>query len=338
MSELSTARTAPAAVGIDGGGTSTRVLLVDADGATLGLGKSGSGNLHDVGEARLRAHIDDAWRRAWAQVNGGAGSEPERLGAAFCAMASVGTPGNRETIQRVVAEVGVAALDDVEVDVDLAGALAGGLGGTPGIAIIAGTGSSCFGRDAAGSTFQSGGWGSLLDDVGGATWIGTQAMVAAVRAFDGRGPSTTLFDAVLAHFSLSHMRELLPKVDADGTTRAARAQLAKLVTEAHLGGDEVSRDILVRGADALAECAEAVAGKLAFSPDSPLEVVATGGLAENFEPYRALIHQSVEERIPRATCVLPRHTNVEGAAMLALARLQTGRSGAGIGAGKRASG
>ncbi|WP_419190706.1 N-acetylglucosamine kinase [Saltatorellus ferox] len=307
----------PIAVGIDGGGTSTRALLMNAEGVTLGVGTSGSGNLHDMGPERLRAHLDEAWRGAWAA----AGEAPRPADAVFCAMASVGTPGNRETVQRLVAEVGVAPLERVEVDIDLAGALAGGLGGGHGIALIAGTGSSCYGRDKSGATFQSGGWGSLLDDVGGATWIGTQAMVAAIRDFDGRGAATTLTSRVMEHFGLQHMRELLPKVDADGAARSARAQLAKLVTTAAQDGDATALEILGRGADALAECVEAVERRLDFVSDATLEVVATGGLAENAGQYLELIHAAVQRRVPKAVCITPRMSNVEGAAMLARARL-----------------
>ena len=172
MSEPS--RSGAVAVGIDGGGTSTRVLLVDGEGRRLGEGQSGSGNLHDVGESQLQVHVDEAWRGAWAA----AGTEPRVAESVFCAMASVGTPGNRETVRDLVARVGVGAPGAVEVDIDLVGALAGGLGGGDGIVLIAGTGSSCFGRDRSGRTFQSGGWGSLLDDVGSATWLGTGAMIA----------------------------------------------------------------------------------------------------------------------------------------------------------------
>ena len=311
----------PIAVGIDGGGTSTRVLIMDAEGETLGLGQSGSGNLHDIGAQQLTEHIDEAWRSAWAQV----GAPPRAANAVFCAMASVGTSNNRETVQEIVANVGVAELERITVDIDLAGALAGGLGGGHGIALIAGTGSSCYGKDRTGAAFQSGGWGSLLDDVGGATWIGTQAMVAAVRASDARGPATSLTGAIMDHFEIDHMRELLPKVDGDGSARAARAQLAKLVTGAALEGDEAAVDILVRGAEALAECALAVAQSLNFSADERIEVVATGGLAENSAHYRELIHRAVTEHVPRAVCVLPRMSNVEGAAMLARAQMTAAR-------------
>lgn len=307
------------AVGVDGGGTHTRVLIVDGAGRRLGAGESGCGNLHDVGPVDLARHIGEAWRAAWRA----AGQTPRSADSVFCAMASVGTPGNRETVRRVVAEVGVGAPGHVEVDIDLVGALSGGLGGGPGIALIAGTGSSCFGRDAGGRTFQSGGWGSLLDDVGSATWLGTQAMVAAIRAFDGRGPATALEAHVIEHFALGHMRELLPKIDGPGAARAERARLARLVTAAAADGDAVAQGLLKDGAEALAECVEAVWRTLDFG-DAPVEVTVTGGLGENVPAYRELVHAAVLRRLPFARCTVARASNLVGAALEALERAPGG--------------
>lgn len=314
MSEPS--RSGAVAVGIDGGGTSTRVLLVDGEGRRLGEGQSGSGNLHDVGASQLQVHVDEAWRGAWAA----AGTEPRAADSVFCAMASVGTPGNRETVRDLVARVGVGAPGAVEVDIDLVGALAGGLGGGDGIVLIAGTGSSCFGRDDSGRTFQSGGWGSLLDDVGSATWLGTGAMIAAIRAFDGRGPGTSLEGSVMETLGLGHMRELLPVIDSGTGVRARRAKLARLVTGAAEEGDEVARRLLEEGAAALAECVEAVHGRLEFRGEA-VEVALTGGLGEHVPAYRELVHRAVEWRIPGARCVRARASNLVGAALEALQRL-----------------
>lgn len=309
----------PVAAGVDGGGTSTRVLLVDHEGRRVGEGQSGSGNLHDVGEAQLAVNLEEAWRSAWAA----AGLEPKPLESVFCAMASVGTAGNRETVQRLVAAQRFGALEDVEVDIDLVAALAGGLAGDDGIALIAGTGSSCFGRDGTRRTFQSGGWGSLLDDVGSATWLGTRAMVAAIRAFDGRGPATSLEGGVMAALDLGHMRDLLPAIDGGVDVRPRRAALARLVTEAAAQGDAVAAGLLEQGADALAECAEAVWRTLDFG-DGPVQVTLTGGLGENVPAYRDLVHRAVEGRIPAASCTLARASNVVGAALVALQRRPEG--------------
>ena len=244
--------------GVDGGGTSTRVLVATLEGEVLGEGRERLGQPPRRRRGRARA----SRRGGLARRLGGAGTAPRSAARAFCSMASVGTPSNRETVEGLVARIGLAPRERVRVDIDLVAALAGGLGGEPGIALIAGTGSSCFGRDSSGRTLQVGGWGSLLDDVGGATWMGTQAMIAAVRAHDGRGSATSLEARVMEHFRLSEMRELLPRIDADGATRARRAELARLVTEEAERGDETSLAIMVAGAEGLAECAAVVEREL----------------------------------------------------------------------------
>lgn len=305
--------TAPLLAAVDGGGTSTRVLLGRADGTVLGEGRAGPGNLHDVGRDGLERHLGEAL----AEARAAAGLPDLRAERVFCGMASVGTEPERALVAEVVEAVGLAPRDRVSVATDIVAAHAAALAGRPGVALIAGTGSSCLGRDAEGRTHQVGGWGSLLDDVGGATWIGTQAMVAAVRAFDGRGAPTALTDAVMRHFGLAHLRELLVVVDANHLPRGARADLSPLVTEAAADGDPVACDVLARGAEALAECAAAAARVLDLGPREVL-FAATGGLVENVPVYRTLIHEAVGRALPSARCSEPATTNVRGAFLEAM--------------------
>jgi N-acetylglucosamine kinase-like BadF-type ATPase len=302
----------PIVAGVDGGGTHTRVALLRADGVVLGIGEGPSGNLHDVGRARLAEHMQRAWREAWAA----AAAEPRPVAAAFLAMASVGLAADRAEVLDVARTLGLAPPDRTKVDIDLTAALAGGLAGGYGIALIVGTGSSCYGRRPDGVARQVGGWGSLLDDAGSATWLGTRAMTAAARAFDGRGPVTVLEERVRTALGITEMRAMLRAVDADGLSRARRAALAKLVTTAAREGDAVSNRFLDEGADALAECVEAAARVLAWHTP-PLEVVATGGLASDVD-YGARIRAAIARRVPHATVVAPRLENVVGAALLAL--------------------
>ena len=298
---------------VDGGGTSTRVLLGRADGTLLGEGRGPSGNLHDVGREGLERNVREALDGALAA----AGLGEARATRVFCGMASVGTAPERALVAEVVEAIGLAPRDRVDVATDIVAAHSAALAGAPGVALIAGTGSSCLGRDAEGRMHQVGGWGSLLDDVGGATWIGTQAMVAAVRAFDGRGEPTALTDAVMDHFGLAHLRELLVVVDANPLPRGARADLSPLVTEAAADGDPVACGVLARGAEALAECVAAAARVLGLGGDG-VPVAATGGLVENVPVYRTLIHEAVERALPTARCQEPATTNVRGAFLEAL--------------------
>ena len=88
----------------------------------------------------------------------------------------------------------------VAVTSDAVLAHAGALGGEPGVVLIAGTGVVAISIDADGTLRTADGWGPWLGDEGGGAWIGASGLRAALRAHDGRGPSTALLEAARARF------------------------------------------------------------------------------------------------------------------------------------------
>ena len=139
---------------------------------------------------------------------------------------------------------------------------AGALDGKPGVVLIAGTGVVALSIGADGALRAADGWGPWLGDEGGGAWIGAAGLRAALRAHDGRGPSTTLLDAACARFGAP---ETWP---AQLTGPAAVATFAPDVLAAE--GDAAARAIVRAAAEALAATARAVG-------DGP--VVMVGGLA-----------------------------------------------------------
>src|SRR5262249_51979615 len=57
-------------------------------------------------------------------------------------------------------------------------------GSSHGVLVISGTGSIAFGRNPAGETARAGGWGPNVSDEGSAFWVGREAVVAALHAYD----------------------------------------------------------------------------------------------------------------------------------------------------------
>ena len=139
---------------------------------------------------------------------------------------------------------------------------AGALDGKPGVVLIAGTGVVALSIGADGALRAADGWGPWLGDEGGGAWIGAAGLRAALRAHDGRGPSTALLDAARARFGAP---ETWP---AQLTGAAAVATFAPDVLAAE--GDAAARAIVRAAAEALAATARAVG-------DGP--VVMVGGLA-----------------------------------------------------------
>ena len=68
-------------LGIDGGGSSTRAVLIDTSGDVIGMGESGASNYQAVGidgaGESIRQAVEQAWRRT--------GRQPGPAAAAFLA-------------------------------------------------------------------------------------------------------------------------------------------------------------------------------------------------------------------------------------------------------------
>ena len=86
----------------------------------------------------------------------------------------------------------LAEIDEIWVLSDAEVAFYTMFGDRSGVLLIAGTGSIALGRDEHGRWFRAGGLGILLGDEGSGSWIGLQAVKAAIRAREERGPNTHL--------------------------------------------------------------------------------------------------------------------------------------------------
>lgn len=303
--------------GVDGGGTRTRVVIATPAGEELGAGVSGSGNLHDVGAHGLADHLNAAVSDAFAA----AGMAPRRVNAVFLGLGSIVTADDQATIRSIVAAAPWAPnrTNRIGVDHDLRIALEGCLAGRPGIVLVAGTGSAAFGRTRTGASWKAGGWGPLLDDVGSGHWLGRQAMIAAIRAFDGRGRDSMLADRVLAELGLSSPLEILRRVELEGMSRSEIADLARLVLEAAKRRDVAAEQIIDQGADALAELVATVSDRLIAVDASFRPVVAaTGGLVAAGDVFMEPLTAAFARRVPQVEICAGIASPVIGAVMLAL--------------------
>ncbi len=299
-------------LGIDGGGTATRALLCDEDGRVLGLGTGGVAN-------HLHAGWDgaaDSVRTAVCVAFASAELAPTPCTAAFLGMAAVSSPEARSRWLEIARQLSLAETPRaVGIDHDIRIALAGGLAGRPGIALIAGTGSSCYGRTVTGDTWQAGGWGSILDDGGGGYWLGLRAVGAAIRGDDGRGPATALRERVLARLQVANLREIVTRLHNGSLARHEVARLAEDVMACAAAGDTAAQELLARGATELANMVRAVAQRL--FPSGRPEVVLSGSTA-TAATFSPIIRAAIDWEVPTANVVPAELTPVAGAALLAL--------------------
>lgn len=276
MSETQADGRGPLFLGVDGGGSKTLAVIVDAEGAEHGRGLAGGSNYHAVGLDAALAAI----RRAVA-----AAREAERrrspLVAAWIGLAGVDRAEDASLLApHLHALAGALRLTN---DAELA------LSGLPfgvGVALIAGTGAIALGRDAAGRTERTSGWGHLLGDEGSGYDMGLRALRAAARAADGRGQSTSLLDRILGSWGLRTPEDLFTSVYGD-PDKARFARLANLVIACARDGDEVAGVIVQRATDELALAIRTVAARLTLRP--PVDLALGGGLLTHEAAFRELV-------------------------------------------------
>ncbi len=208
-------------------------------------------------------------------------------------------------------------IDHIEIDHDCRIALAGGLSGRPGIVLITGTGSSCFGQNAAGEKWLSGGWGHLISDEGSGYWLGLQALRITAGVDDGRIPYSPLFEQVRSHLNLEDTRELMFRLYVQGLSRAEIAAMAPLVTASARAGDPAALRSLQQAANDLSECVSAAARQLKLSPGT-CEIVQTGGLLKAGDIYLQPLRSAILQKVPGASFRFPELIPVVGACLLAM--------------------
>jgi N-acetylglucosamine kinase-like BadF-type ATPase len=176
----------------------------------------------------------------------------------------------RGILRRLGHRVAVRVVNDAVI------ALVAGAASRVGLVILSGTGSIAYGADAQGRTARSGGLGFILADEGSAQWLGREALRAAVRAADGRGPQTALLALALEALKAQGLSDLVAAVYERMVAPSQLASVAWIVEAAAGQGDPVSREILDRAASELALAARAVHRQLIF-PSGPVPVVLAGG-------------------------------------------------------------
>jgi glucosamine kinase len=298
-------------LGIDGGGTHTRAFLVDAAATRAGWGQAGLSNPNHAGLETVRANLEAAMDAAGRQ----AGASRAECASVFVGMAGVTTEPGRERFRELARQCGLGHAR-LGVDHDIRIALAGGLGARPGIALIVGTGSSCYGRAADGRTWQTGGWETLISDEGSAYFLGREAIAAAARMADGRQAESPLREGVFGWLGIGQVADLLPRVHEQKLSRSDIAAFAPQLIALAEGGDKAAMEVLDRGANLLAEMVAANHRMLPTGPHPDL--VITGGLGTAATIYRRKIEAAMSRLLPGIRIHQPLLAPAVGAALLAM--------------------
>jgi len=294
------------ALAIDGGNSKTDVALVREDGAVLGAVRGGGSSPHHLGgEAAL-----DVVGRLIAEL-----APAEEPAQALLLLAGVDFPDEEHALEELA--VGRGWARRTRVRNDTLAVLRAGTDAGWGVAVVCGAGMNCLGvaRDGREARFPA--LGPITGDWGGGVDLGIEALFAAARSEDGRGPHTLLESRVPAHFGLAAPSEVAQAIHRGQLPERRLMELAPLVLEV-AADDAIAAGLVARLVAEIVAFVRVAAQRLRLEEDM-FDVVLGGGLLQHAAPQVvAAIAQGVHLTAPGAVVRPTAVPAIVGSALLVL--------------------
>lgn len=294
-------------LGVDIGGTKSHALIADDDGNAVGFGSHGPGNHEEVGYEGLRAALQAVTENALRM----AGLSKARLSAAGFGVAGYDWPSERiptlDAIQSIGLTCPVEAVNDTII-----GLLAGAKQGW-GLAVVAGTGTNCWGWDEQQNIGRVTGVG--YGEHGGAGNLVERAMMAIAYEWTRRGPKTLLTAEFLRLTGAKDIPSLLEGLEMG--EYYIGSNYAPVVHQVAIQGDPVAQEIIQWAGSELGHTAVAVIRQLEIAHKA-FEVVLVGSLYEMGEMIIGPMRQVISQEAPRAQLVRLAAPPVVGGVLLAM--------------------
>ena len=269
-------------LGIDGGGSKCKAIIVDANNTVLGTGISGPANpLHGYEQAINSITESASLAIKEANITGlklsdliaGVGLAGVNLPALFEQMSNWHHPFKRMFLAT-----------------DLLIACLGAHQGNDGAVMITGTGSCGFSY-VKGHPYTLGGHGFPHGDKGSGAWFGFQAANHVLMSLDGLKQASTINDKVLAHLKVNDGLEIVEIIA--GKPAAFYAKMANLVFDAAEEGDDVAINIVQKGAGYISGIARQL------EKQAPPRISLIGGLTPRIMPW---LDKDVKNKLTEPLC------------------------------------
>ncbi len=308
-------------LGFDGGGTKSICVIAQADGTVVGVGDSGATNFQGVGVGAAGQEVEKAIVQALKQ----AGISADQVATGAYGVSGADREADFDTVSEYVLPHNPAGHWLLANDTTIA--LRAGTSDGVGVALICGTGSNCIGFNAEGKQAKVGGLGRFTGDSGSGEDLVERAIIAAMRAYDGRGPQTMLYDRLCRALGLTDLVDIIAFFYLDDYRPVEIGAFAPLVFECAAAGDRVAQGILKSVGKELTLNTLTACRRL-FKKDDVIPVVLGGSILQKSKPavYEEMIRAGLARRYPNAKVVKLKDDPVLGAVFFALDMLH-GKAG-----------
>ncbi|MCZ9883240.1 N-acetylglucosamine kinase [Arthrobacter sp. B2a2-09] len=304
---------------VDVGGSGSRAVLNEVSSGTGGTPVPIRGSRISVTPSGIDLHpiLESLVPEAKRAVDAGGGGTIVAVAVGMSGL--LGLANGREDIDRLLRShfgpiTRVLASDSVT-------SLVGGLGLRGGAVVAAGTGVVGLGTDFSSRWKRVDGWGHVLGDLGSGSWIGIQALQAALAALDGRPHGSHVLLDRLRHW-IGEPEELPRQIYTRSDRAGILATFSKEVAAAAHEGDPASLLIWQLAGIHLANTLST-----ALRPGLPPIGTYTGGLFDAGELLLEPFRQEFKRLRPDAELRTPEGGSLDGARILALSAVNAVNGG-----------
>jgi N-acetylglucosamine kinase-like BadF-type ATPase len=276
----------------------------------LGFGSYGPGNHEQVGYEGLRLALLNVTEKALIM----AGLTTEEITAAGFGVAGYDWPSERQPTLEAIKSIGLQAPFEAVNDT-IIGLLAGAPRGW-GVAVVAGTGTNCWGWDENHRIGRVTGVG--YGEHGGAGSLIERALVALAHEWTKRGPVTRLTPEFLRLTGAKDTPALIEGLEMGEYSLGS--DLAPIIYQVANQGDAVARSIIQWAGSELGHTAVAVIRQLDIQ-HKEFEVVLVGSIYEMGEMLIAPMRRVILSEAPHACLVRLLAPPVVGGVLLAMEQM-----------------
>jgi N-acetylglucosamine kinase-like BadF-type ATPase len=297
-------------LGVDGGGTKTRFVLVDGEDGLVASCEGPSSYHIEIGMEGLRSVLANGLGALFGQ----AAIEASAVAYAFFGLPAYGEDSTAQSVLDAMPQP-LLGHNRYRCGNDMVCAWAGSLAGEDGINVVAGTGSIAYG-ERKGRAARAGGWSEVFSDEGSAYWIAVQGLNIFTRMSDGRLPRGPLYAAVRAALDLVSDLDLSTKLP-NARARERIAALSQLVARAARQGDPSAIEIFDHAARELVCIVDAVRRALGFPAGESIPLSYSGGVFNAGDLILRPFRRHIEARSARYDLRAPVLAPSLGAALYA---------------------
>lgn len=299
-------------IGLDGGGTKTKLVLTDQHLNVLCEKNGGPSTFILIGTDKV---CEMLWQILTSAVEE-CGLDPSEIRGVLIGTTGAGRRSDAESLENafdLFNKTNGNLFPNFRVESDARIALEGAFSGKPGSILIAGTGSIMFGKDNLGNIHRIGGYGRFIGDEGSGYMLGKRGLIAVANDYDGRDIKTSLTKLIAETFGITDPATLITEIYKNNFDIAA---VAPLVIKCAHSGDELCMQIIDEEIDSLIKHIRAMSIKL---NEKKMNISLIGGLITTDNFYANLFRQKISDILTNVIMKDPDYSPAIGAAIMAKA-------------------